>query len=336
MAFNAKPASGAHVLRDFFPEIKPHATGMLTLDTIHTMYWEVSGNPAGVPVLFLHGGPGSGSAPNHRRFFDPGFYRIVIFDQRGAGRSIPLGELRDNTTPLLIEDIERLRQHLGMTKWLVFGGSWGSTLALAYAQAHPQRCLGLILRGIFLCRKSEINWFLYGIRTVFPEAWHKFSEFIPAEERHDLLSAYYRRLTDPDPATHMAAARAWSIYEGSCSTLLPDAETVAYFASDRVALGLARIEAHYFSHDIFLPKNSLLSNASILRSIPGIIVQGRYDMVCPMVSADDLKRAWPEVEYLIIQDAGHSAFEPGIRSALIEATERFRLILKMAEERPIA
>jgi len=307
-----------------YPEIEPFGSGMLELDGLHRMYWEQSGNPAGVPVVFLHGGPGAGSAPAHRRFFDPAHYRIVIFDQRGAGRSTPLGELRDNTTPHLVADIERLRAHLGIERWLVFGGSWGSTLALAYGEAHPERCTGLILRGIFLCRQSEITWFLYGLRNLFPEAWQAFAGAIPENERGDLLTAYYRRLTDPDPTVHMPAARAWSIYEGSCSTLLPSAETVAYFAGDVVALGLARIEAHYFSHNIFLPENSLLNNISRVRNIPAVIVQGRYDAVCPIVSADDVHRAWPEAEYIIVPGAGHSAWEPGICAELVKATEKFK------------
>ena len=307
-----------------YPEIEPYDAGMLDLDGTHRMYWEQSGNPRGTPVLFLHGGPGAGAAPGHRRFFDPAHYRIVIFDQRGAGRSTPLGELRDNTTPHLVADIETLRTHLGIERWLVFGGSWGSTLALAYSEAHPERCTGLILRGIFLCRKSEIDWFLYGLRNLFPEAWHVFAGAIPENERRDLLAAYYRRLTDPDPDVHMPAARAWSIYEGSCSTLLPNPETVAYFAGDVVALGLARIEAHYFSHDIFMPENSLLANIGRIRGIPGVIVQGRYDAVCPIVSADDVHRAWPEAEYIVVPDAGHSAWEPGICGELVKATERFK------------
>jgi proline iminopeptidase len=229
---------------ELYPEIEPYNSGLLRLDDTHQMYWEECGNPRGAPVVFLHGGPGAGSAPAHRRFFDPAHYRIVVYDQRGAGRSRPLGELRDNTTPLLVEDLEKLRRHLGAERWLVFGGSWGSTLALAYGIEHPERCTGLILRGIFLCRKSEIDWFLYGVRNLFPEAWRAFAGAIPEAERRDLLSAYYSRLTNPDPAVHMPAARAWSIYEGSCSTLLASPETVAYFASDVVALGLARIEAH--------------------------------------------------------------------------------------------
>ena len=304
-----------------YPPAEPYQTGTLELDSPHRMYFEQSGNPAGVPAIFLHGGPGAGSSAVHRQFFDPAFYRIIVFDQRGAGRSTPLGCLDQNTTPKLIEDMERLRRHLGVERWVVFGGSWGSTLALAYAEHHPQRCLGLVLRGIFLCRPSEIEWFLYGLRAIFPEAWRAFSGYIPEAERGDLLTAYHKRLIHPDPQVHMPAARTWSVYEGSCSTLLPNPSLVADFASDRVALGLARIEAHYFKNDIFLPPNFLLDNAPRLKSIPGVIVQGRYDIVCPPVSADDLHAAWPQAEYVIVHDAGHSAFEPGVRSRLVQATE---------------
>lgn len=310
---------------ELYPEIEPYSAGALKLDGVHAMYWEQSGNPDGVPVLFLHGGPGAGASPAHRRFFDPAFYRIVIFDQRGAGRSTPLGELRDNTTPHLIADIERLRVHIGIERWLVFGGSWGSTLALAYGEAHPARCTGFILRGVFLCRRTEIDWFLYGLRNLFPEAWRSFAEAVPASERGDLLAAYYKRLTHPDPGVHVPAARAWSTYEGVCSTLLPSPDTVAYFAGDGVALGLARIEAHYFGHDIFLPENSLVENAHRLRHLPCTIVQGRYDAVCPIVTADELHRTWPEAEYIVVADAGHSAWEHGISAELVRATERFKL-----------
>jgi proline iminopeptidase len=311
---------------DLYPPIEPHAAGMLRVDGRHQIYWEESGNPRGVPVLFLHGGPGAGATPAHRRFFDPNFYRIVILDQRGAGRSLPHGETVDNTTPLLVEDIEAVRKHRGIDQWHVFGGSWGSTLALAYAETHPNRVRALILRGIFLCRKSEIEWFLYGIRNVFPEAWRAFSGFLPPDERGDLLESYYQRLIDPDPAVHMPAARAWSVYEGACSTLLPSPETITAFGEDRMALGLARIEAHYFRHNIFLPENSLLANVDRIRRIPATIVQGRYDMVCPTVTADDLTRAWPEAEYVIVPDAGHSAMEPGIRASLVTAMERFKKV----------
>jgi len=309
---------------EMFPEVEPHETGHLPLDGPHVMYWEVSGNPAGVPVLFLHGGPGAGASPAHRRFFDPAHYRIVIFDQRGAGRSTPLGELNDNTTPHLVADIERLRAYLGVDRWLVFGGSWGSTLALAYGEAHPDRCLGFILRGIFLCRPSEIEWFLYGMRTVFPEIWDRFAGYIPPDERSNLLDAYRRRLEHPDPSVHMPAARQWSLYEGACSTLLPSPEALKHFGDDIVALGLARIEAHYFANGIFLPPDSLLDRVDRIRHLPCVIVQGRYDMVCPAVSAFDLHAVWPTAVLHVVADAGHSAWEPGIRARLIAATERFK------------
>jgi proline iminopeptidase len=309
--------------RDLFPPIEPYRTGTLRLDWRHTMYWEQSGNPRGAPVLFLHGGPGAGATAVHRRFFDPLFWRIVIFDQRGAGRSTPLGEIEDNSPAHLVADIERLRSTLGIDKWVVFGGSWGSTLALHYAQTHPRHCAGLILRGIFLCRAEEIEWFLYGMRRVFPEAWRAFAGFVPETERSDLLAAYYRRLLDPDPRIHMPAARAWSVYEGACSTLLPNPETVMAFSEDRLALGLARIEAHFFSRYLF-DDCDLIARIEQIRDLPGIIIQGRYDMVCPIRGADKLARAWPEAEYVIVPDAGHSAMEPGIREQLVRATERMK------------
>jgi proline iminopeptidase len=309
---------------ELYPAIEPFASGMLAVDATHAIYWEQSGNPRGLPVLFLHGGPGAGASPTHRRFFDPAFYRIVVFDQRGSGRSTPLGELADNTTPHLIDDIERLRRLLEIDAWLVFGGSWGSTLALAYGEVHPERCRAFILRGVFLCRPSEIDWFLHGMRTVFPEAWREFSGFLPTAEQGDLLGGYYQRLVDRDPAIHMPAARVWSRYEGACSTLLPNVEATANFADDRVALGLARMEAHYFVNRIFLPDNSLIDNVGRIRRHPATIVQGRYDMVCPIMTADDLARAWPEARYIVVPDAGHSALEPGIRAALVAATERFK------------
>lgn len=306
-----------------YPPVTPYASGMLDTTDIHRIYWETSGHPDGIPVVFVHGGPGSGTSPIQRRFFDPQRYRIILFDQRGSGRSTPHGELRDNTTPHLIADMEALRVALGVDTWLVFGGSWGSTLALAYAEAHPDRCSGLILRGIFLCRKSEIDWFLDGIRAFFPEAQRQLAEHIPADERHDLLHAYHRRLIDPDPAVHQPAAFRWATFEASCSTLLPNPELVSAFGSEKTALSLSRIEAHYFANNIFLPDNSLLDNIDRIRHIPAVIVQGRYDAVCPIVSADALARAWPEARYEIVPDAGHSAFEPGITQALVAATQAF-------------
>jgi proline iminopeptidase len=310
--------------RDLFPPIEPYRTGTLRLDARHTMYWEQSGNPRGAPALFLHGGPGAGATPVHRRFFDPEYWRIVIFDQRGAGRSTPLGEIVDNSPAHLAADIERLRVALGIEKWLVFGGSWGSTLALHYAETHPSCCIGLVLRGIFLCRREEVEWFLYGLHRVFPEAWRAFSGFLTEAERHDILGAYYRRLLDPDPRVHMPAARAWSTYEGACSTLLPNPETVAAFGEDRLALGLARIEAHFFSQHLFTGRGDLIARVGQIRRLPGIIVQGRYDMVCPIRSADELARAWPKAKYVIVPDAGHSAMEPGIREQLVLATEQMK------------
>lgn len=310
--------------RDLFPPIEPYRTGTIRLDARHTMYWEESGNPLGVPALFLHGGPGAGATSVHRRFFDPAYWRIVIYDQRGAGRSTPLGEIIDNSPTRLTDDIERLRVALGIEKWLVFGGSWGSTLALNYAETHPARCLGLVLRGIFLCRPTEVEWFLYGVRRVFPEAWRAFAGFLPEAERDDILGAYYRRLLDPDPRIHLPAARAWSVYEGACSTLLPNPETVAAFGEDRLALGLARIEAHFFSRHLFTGEGDLIARIGQIRRLPGIIVQGRYDMVCPIRSADELARAWPEAKYVIVPDAGHSAMEPGIREQLVLATEQMK------------
>jgi proline iminopeptidase len=311
-------------LLPLYPPIEARASGRLALDPVHTMYWEESGTPTGIPVVFLHGGPGGGSSPRHRRFFDPEAYRILVYDQRGAGLSTPLGELRDNTTAHLVADLERLRAHLGVGRWLVFGGSWGSTLALAYAEAHPDRCLGLVLRGVFLCRPAEIEWFLYGLRHVFPEAWDRFAGYLPDDERGDLLESYHRRLVDPDPAVHLPAAKRWSAYEGSCSTLLRSEDIVRHFEDDVVALGLARIEAHYFRHGIFMPPDALLEQVDRIRHIPGVIVQGRYDMVCPIVSAHELHEAWPEARYVVVPDAGHSAWEPGICAALVEACDRFR------------
>ena len=311
---------------DLFPEIGPFETGYLPLTDGHVMYWEQVGNPRGPAALFLHGGPGAGAGAVHRRFFDPAFWRVVIFDQRGAGRSRPLGSLQANTTADLVADIEALRCQLGVERWLLFGGSWGSTLAIAYAQTHPERVAGCVLRGVFLGRAVEVEWFLHGIATVFPDAHAAFAGFLPEAERADLLGGYLRRLTDPDPAVHMPAARAWSVYEGSCSTLLPSPDTVVSFAQDRTALGLARIEAHYFAHDLFLPEGGLLAHMDRLANVPAEIVQGRYDMICPAHTAFELAAAWPGAKLTVIPDAGHSALEPGIRRALVGAVERFRLV----------
>ncbi len=320
----SQTSSGLMTREQLFPPIDPFESGRLPLDGRHVMYWEQSGNPAGIPVVFLHGGPGAGATPVHRRFFDPVAYRIVVFDQRGAGRSEPQGSLEDNTTQHLIADIEALRIRLGIDRWLVFGGSWGSTLALAYGEAYPERCLGFILRGIFLGQKRELDWFLYGMKTVFPEIWGRLIGLLEPGERDDILSAYHSRLLNPEKAVHLPAARAWSAYEGACSTLLPSPETVAAFSGDALAYALSRIETHYFVNDLFMEDSALLDGIDRIRHLPGVIVQGRYDMVCPIVTADALHQAWPEAEYVVIPDAGHSAMEPGIRAALVRATERFK------------
>jgi proline iminopeptidase len=307
-----------------YPPIAPYRTGRLPVDDIHTLYWEECGNPNGVPVLFLHGGPGAGLSPKHRQFFDPAYYRIVLFDQRGAGQSTPLGEYRDNTTPLLVADIERLRELMGIAQWLVFGGSWGSTLALAYGQAHPERCTGFVLRGIFLCTPSEIDWFLNGIRWFFPKEHAAFVAPIPEAERGDLLAAYCQRLFSDDPANNAEAARTWSRYEGSCLHLLPHPEVADEFGSDAVSLGVGRLEAHYFRNQAFLSDDQLIREVGRIRHLPAVIIQGRYDVVCPPKSAWRLHQAWPEASFQMIEDAGHAAFEPGIASALVAATERFK------------
>lgn len=310
-----------------YPTISPNRTGTLCVDPIHEIYWEESGNARGVPVVFLHGGPGAGASPMHRRFFDPRHYRIIIMDQRGAGRSKPLGEVRNNTTQHLIDDLETLRAHLDVPRWHLFGGSWGSTLALAYAQQHPQCCLSLTLRGIFLMRRMEIDWFLYGMWRIFPEAWQRFSGHIGPEGQEDLLGAYHRLLMDPDPAIHRPAATIWSQYESACSTLYPGPAARAPSAEgSNYGLSLSRIEAHYFVHNLFEPEDRLLQEIDRIRQIPATIVQGRYDIVCPIGSADALHHAWPEAHYVIVPDAGHSAMEPGISQALIEATNRYRAI----------
>ncbi len=313
--------------RELFPEITPYETGVLPLDGEHVMYWEQSGNAHGAPVLFLHGGPGAGTTPTHRRFFDPAHYRIVLFDQRGAGKSTPHASIDNNTTQHLIADIERLRDSLAIEQWLVFGGSWGSTLALAYAQTHPDRCRGLILRGIFLCGPAEVDWFLHGMGRFFPEAWREFSAAVPQAERGDLLTAYRRRLESADTEINVQAARAWAAYEATCSTLRPNGDAVAAMSDPAGALALARLEAHYLAHNAFLNDQDLLAGIDTIRHLPGVIVQGRYDMVCPPTTADRLAAAWPEARYEIIADAGHSALEPGIRAALLQATETMKQAL---------
>ncbi|WP_394788204.1 prolyl aminopeptidase [Rhodoferax sp.] len=312
------------VATSVYPAIEPYRSGTLPVDDIHTLYWEESGNPNGVPVLFLHGGPGSGTSPKHRQFFDPAYYRIVLFDQRGAGQSTPLGEYRNNTTQLLLQDIEQLREMLGIAQWLVFGGSWGSTLALAYGEAHPERCTGFVLRGIFLCTPPEIDWFLNGIQCFFPKEHAAFAGHIPESERGDLLTAYVQRMFSDDLEENLAAARTWSRYEGSCLHLLPHPEVADQFGSDAVALGVGRLEAHYMRNGAFLSDNQLIRNVDSIRHLPAIIIQGRYDAVCPPRSAWALHQAWPEASFHMVEDAGHAAFEPGISNALVAATEQYK------------
>lgn len=312
-------------MRDkLYPDVEASAFGHLVVSERHRLYWEEVGNPDGVPAIFLHGGPGSGIAKLHRRFFDPEFYRVILFDQRGAGKSSPIADITENTTQDLVADIELLRAHLGVESWLVFGGSWGSTLALAYGQAHAERCLGFVLRGIFLGRPCEIDWFMNGMGQIFPEAHRVFREFIPEAERDDLLSAYRARLENPDPAIHFPAAAVWSNYESACSCLFPDDGASTNPPSKEQMLSLARLEAHYFANAMFLAPNQLLDGVKEITDRPAIIVQGRYDIICPIRSADALARSWPDADYVIVPDAGHSAMEPGIRAALVGATEGFK------------
>ena len=311
--------------RTLYPPIEPFNTGFLDVSPLHRLYFEECGNPKGKPVVFLHGGPGAGCNATVRRFFDPQRYRIVLFDQRGCGRSKPHASLEDNTTWHLVADIEQLRVHLRIECWQVFGGSWGSTLALAYAQTHPDRVTELVLRGIFLLRRSELEWFYQrGCDALYPDAWEGFLAAIPESEHGDLMSAYHRRLTDPDPSVRIAAAKAWSIWEGATSFLYQDPRHVAGVGQDDFALAFARIECHYFVNAGFLQRDAqLLHNVDRIRHIKAVIVQGRYDVVCPMRSAWDLHRAWPEAELHVVPDAGHSALEAGITDQLIRATDRF-------------
>ncbi|MBC7466498.1 MAG: prolyl aminopeptidase [Bdellovibrio sp.] len=313
-------------LNQFFPEIEPYKKEFLNVSDLHSIYVEQCGNPKGRPVLFLHGGPGGGCNSDHRRFFDPEHYRIVLFDQRGSGQSTPAAELKDNTTWDLVNDIEKIRTHLGLQDWIVFGGSWGSTLALAYAITHAEKVKGLILRGIFLCRPSEIKWFYQeGASQIFPDAWEKYFNHIPETERHDFVTAYYKRLTDANADVRLQAAKIWSQWEAATSRLFVSPESIEEFEDPTFALQFARIECHYFTNNSFFKTNNfLIENVSKIRHIPTAIVQGRYDVVCPARSAWELHRAWPETELFIIADAGHAASEPGIKSKLIEMTNQFK------------
>ena len=314
-------------LKTLYDPIEPFNTGRLKVSDVHEIYYEQCGNPNGKPAVFLHGGPGGGISPDYRRYFDPNIYRLVLFDQRGSGKSTPHASIEENTTWHLVEDIERLREHLNIRHWQVFGGSWGSTLALAYAETHPNRVCELVLRGIFLCRPKEIRWFYQeGASEIFPDVWEEYLKVIPESERADMVSAYHRRLTSEDDAVRLEAATAWSIWEGSTSKLFFDPDMIEKFADPEFALAFARIECHYFMNNAFFSSdNYLIENISRIRVIPAVIVQGRYDVVCPIRSAWDLHRAWPEAELRIIPDAGHSISEPGIIDALVRATDQFGL-----------
>ncbi len=312
-------------MRTKYPPIEPNQTGVLDVGSGHHLYWEESGDPKGLPVIFLHGGPGSGTEPNHRCYFNPKVYRIVLMDQRGCGKSQPHSNLRDNTTWHLVDDIERLRKHLHIEKWVVFGGSWGSTLSLAYAETYPTRVLGLILRGIFLGRSKELKWFYqFGAHHIFPDQWEKYLDPIPIAERGDLLQAYYRRLTSSDNSIRKIAASAWSSWEGAALKLIFDPDLFMQFTEDLHADALARMECHYFVHRCFFKTdNWLIEHIDPIRNIPAVIIQGRYDIICPMENAWELHKAWPEAQFEVIKDAGHAASEPGITDALVRATDNF-------------
>jgi proline iminopeptidase len=310
---------------DLYPAIEPYETGRIKVSDIHDVYFEVSGNPKGKPAVVCHGGPGGGTTPSMRRYFNPEKYRIVLFDQRGCGKSTPNAELRENTTWDLVADMEKLRRRLDIERWQVFGGSWGSTLALAYAETHPERVTELVLRGIFTLRRAEIGWFYQeGASWMFADAWEKYLEPIPERERGDLVAAYYRRLTGDDPAARLAAAKAWSAWEGGAVSLVPSQERIDSFSADSFALAFARIECHYFMNGGFFENDDqLIANADRIRHIPAVIVQGRYDVCTPMKTAWDLHKAWPEAEFVIVSDAGHAASEPGIIDALVRATNAY-------------
>lgn len=307
----------------FYPAIKPNAVHKIKVTEIHNLYVEESGNPEGLPVVVIHGGPGGGTIPLQRQFFDPTVYRIIMFDQRGAGLSTPHAELTDNNTEALVQDMEVIRKQLNIEKWVLFGGSWGATLALVYAETHPDRVLSMILRGTFLCRQKDFDWFYKegGASRLFPEAWDELTQHIPITQDKSLIECAYEILTGQDEVARMATAKAWAKWEGTCSTLLNNPETVEHFTHPHLALSLARIETHYFHHNAFLTPNQILDNAHLLENIPGIMIHGRYDLVCPLDNAYDLSKVWPKGELKIVRDAGHAAFEPGIVAALINATQ---------------
>ncbi|NQX26002.1 prolyl aminopeptidase [Microbacteriaceae bacterium VKM Ac-2854] len=316
-------------MRSFYPEIEPYHTGILDVGDGHEIYWEASGNPEGKPVVFLHGGPGAGTSPNHRRLFDPEKYRIILFDQRMCGKSTPHAsepdaDLSTNTTWYLVSDIEKLREYLDIETWQVFGGSWGSTLALAYAEAHPDRVSEIILRGIFTLRQAELEWFYEGgAAAIYPDLWETYSAVVPPAERGSYIKSFYRMLNDPDPAVHGPAGVAWTTWEASTITLLQRPELIEAWSAPEYALAFARIENHFFVHKGWFEEGQLIANAGLLRDIPAVIVQGRYDICTPAFTAWDLHTAWPEADFHLIPDAGHAFDEPGILDALIEATDRF-------------
>ncbi|MCG8672165.1 MAG: prolyl aminopeptidase [Pseudomonadales bacterium] len=318
-------------MQNLFPEIKPYATHRLSVDSIHELYIEESGTAKGFPILFLHGGPGGGTEPLHRRFFDPEKYRIILFDQRGSGKSTPHGCIEANTTQLLIDDIEAIREHLSIDQWVVFGGSWGATLGLLYAQTFPEKVEALVLRGIFLSREKDLTW-LYknGANRIFPDAWKAFLKLIPKQEQENLLQAYSKRLNGDDEITRMAAAKAWSCWEGSCATLKPSSSVMDHFTSPHTALSLAKMEVHYFLNHSFIKENQIIDQMDRIAHLPGVIVHGRYDMVCPLDNAIALAEAWPNAELNIIREAGHASSEPGIADALVKATNS---VAKFLEER---
>lgn len=311
-------------MRTLYPPIEPYVRHTIGVESPHHIYVEECGSPSGIPVLFVHGGPGGGCHPYHRQYFDPRRYRIILFDQRGCGRSTPHAELDGNTTQALLADIEALRERLGIDRWLLFGGSWGSTLSLIYAAACPDRVLGMVLRGIFLCRRQDIQWFYQdGASRLFPDYWQDFVAPVPVSQRSDMVSAYYRLLTGDNEVARLAAARAWSTWEARTSTLRTSPSLVQHFSDAYVALSMARIECHYFINDCFVAPNHILDHANALKTLSGTIVQGRYDVVCPMEQAYELHRAWPQAQFEVVDDAGHSAGEPGIVDALIKATDDF-------------
>lgn len=313
-------------LMELFPPITPYSSGYMPVDEPHEIYWEQSGNPDGFPVLFIHGGPGAGCSPIHRQFFDPNYYRIILFDQRGAGRSTPHACLENNTTDALVGDIEQLREHLNIDKWHIFGGSWGSTLALAYASEHANRCLSMVLRGIFLMEKDGIDWLLYENKNIFPEAWEQFVSIIPENERGDLLTAYHKRLTSEDKAIRLEAAMSWSLYESACASLIPNYEIITTDEQRDHAIAISVIECHYFVTQLYKPEEGLTTKVDRFRHIPTTIIQGRYDCICPLISAHRLHNAWPEADYIVVPDGGHSALDPAIRSRLVEATENVKTL----------